>query len=142
MVCSLFGNGDAPENIKPIVYDAIVELIENHNIDTFFIGNNGNFDKITKAILTQLTKLYPHIKFTVCLAYIPKDKDADFSNTIYPEGLESVPKRFAIIRRNQWMIEQSQYVIIYMRYTCSNTAKIAEIAEKKRKNVIYLDMTL
>lgn len=142
MVCSLFGNSDASNSIKPLVYDAIINLIKNEKVDTFLIGNNGNFDRITKAILTELYDTYPHIKITVCLAYLPTNQDADLTFTVYPEGLESVPKRFAIIRRNQWMIEQSQFVVIYMKHTCSNTAKIAEIAETKNKRMIYLDMTL
>jgi hypothetical protein len=53
------------------------------------------------------------------LAYLPTGADKTGGDgrfpTLYPEGLEFVPRRFAITRRNRWMVEQSDYVIAYVQ---------------------------
>ena len=59
-------------------------------------------------------------------------------NTIYPEGIESVPKRFAISWRNKWMLTESEYVVAYVKHSWGGAAKYYEMAEKKGKNVINL----
>ena len=54
-------------------------------------------------------------------------------------GHRSVPKRFAIIFRNKWMIKQSDYVITYVtEQLASGTAKFKELAERQGKNIINL----
>jgi len=65
--------------------------------------------------LEDLFQKYP-ITYSVVLAYLPTEKNKydNLTNTIYPEGLETVPKRFAISWRNKWMIEQSDIVVTYV----------------------------
>ncbi|MCQ2440539.1 MAG: hypothetical protein MJ076_01410 [Clostridia bacterium] len=62
----------------------------------------------------------------------------DYSDTIYPDGLEKVPRKFAIDRRNRMMIDWSNIVIIYVCYPFGGSAKFREIAEKKGKEIINL----
>lgn len=42
--CTFFGHKDTPTQIKPLLKAVLVDLIENKNVDTFYIGNQGNFD--------------------------------------------------------------------------------------------------
>ena len=44
------------------------------------------------------------------------DTDISDIETIYPEGLEYTPRRFAISKRTQWMVQQSDYVIAYVEH--------------------------
>lgn len=62
------------------------------------------------SCLKQLRKEYPHIRVSVVIAYLPTEKRQyeDMSNTMYPE-IEGHPK-FAIERRNRWMIAASDYI--------------------------------
>ena len=63
----------------------------------------------------------------------------EYSDTILFEGFENVPKRFAIDRRNRWMIDQSDYVVTYVTHDIgSGAAKFRSIAEKNDKNMINL----
>lgn len=91
--CTLFGHRECPEEIRPIFTEVLVDLIENHNVDLFYVGNQGRFDTIVRGVLQKLQRKYPHIDYAVVLAYIPekKSKYEDFSDTIVPEGIESVP---------------------------------------------------
>ena len=44
MICTFFGHKDTPQNILPVLRTVIIDLIQNKNVDLFYVGNNGNFD--------------------------------------------------------------------------------------------------
>ena len=92
--------------------------------------------------LEGLSKRYP-ISFAIALAYMPGAKDEYYEekHTILPEGIETAPRRFAISRRNKWMVEQADYVVTYVRNTIgSGAAQYKELAEKKGKKVINISL--
>jgi hypothetical protein len=62
----------------------------------------------------------------------------DYSDTVFPEGLEKIPPRFAISKRNRWMIEHSDYVVTYVRHSFGGAAQFKALAEKKGKKAIEL----
>ncbi len=68
------------------------------------VGNNGDFDSMVIRALKNLSGQYDNIRFTVVLAYLPKDNH-DYE-IIYPEGLENVPPRYAVLRRNDWIVKK------------------------------------
>ncbi len=138
--CTFFGHRDTPQNIYDNIYSSIKCLIEAKDVDTFYVGNNGNFDKMVKRALEELYETHPKIKINVVLAYIPviKDKYEDYAHTIYPDNSENIPKRFAISERNMWMLKKSDYVLTYITHSYGGAAKFAEIARKKNKQVVNL----
>ena len=140
-VCTFFGHKDTPQSIRPILNDTLTELIEKHGVDTFYVGYQGGFDSMVRKELKNLTEKYSHIKYSVVLAYLPKKRDevdiADYSDTVYPDGLEVVPPRFVIDKRNLMMIEWSDIVVTYVCRS-GGAAKFKEIAEKKGKQIINL----
>ena len=115
MICTFFGHRDTPQEIELYLKPILIDLIENKNINTFYVGNQGNFDKIVRKTLHQLKTDYPYINYTIVLAYL-SPKIEDFTNTIFPEGLEQVPPKYAISKRNYWMIQNSDYVICYVKH--------------------------
>ena len=139
MTVTFFGHSDTPECVRDILRIALIDLIINHDSKTFYVGNHGNFDKMAKSILNELSVIYPHITYAVVLAYMPsKNNNDDLSPTIYPEGLETVPQRFAICKRNEWMINHSDVVITYVNRNFGGAAKYKKYAERKNKTVINL----
>lgn len=135
--CTLFGHRECPEEIRPIFTEVLVDLIENHNVDLFYVGNQGRFDTIVRGVLQKLQRKYPHIDYAVVLAYIPekKSKYEDFSDTIVPEGIESVPPRFAISWRNNWMLKHSDYIVTYVTHDWGGAYKYAQEAIRQSKHV-------
>lgn len=136
---TFFGHKDTPKETEPTLRSTLIDMIENKNADVFYVGNNGNFDIMVRRQLEELSHIYP-ITYSVVLAYLPteKNKHDDLSNTIYPEGLEEVPKRFAISRRNKWMIQKSHIVVTYVTHSFGGAAQFKEIAEKQGKVIIEL----
>ena len=141
MTCTFFGSRDTNINkIEVPLLKTLVNLIENDKVDTFYVGNQGNFDYAVQKQLNKLQKFYPHIKYSIALAYLPKEKSdfhkIDFSNSFLPEGVEKGPIKFAIDRRNRWLINNSDYVVTCVHSPIGGAAKYKALAEKKGKIVI------
>lgn len=142
MTCTFFGHRNVSEEIEPTLRSTLIDLIENHDVDMFYVGNQGSFDSMVRRVLKDYSKAYP-IKYYVVLAYMPekinKFESNEYSDTILFEGFETVPRRFAIDRRNRWMINQSDYVITYVTHDIgSGAAKFKDMAERCGKNVINI----
>lgn len=141
MSCTFFGHRDAPNKIEPMLRSVLIDLIKNNNVRNFFVGNQGNFDHMVKRTLIDLKEVYP-IEYAVVLAYLPNKKNNAFKDssdcTIIPDKIEMVPQKFAICYRNKWMIEQSDYVVTYVKYSIGGASQFKELAEKKKKTVINL----
>ena len=138
MVCTFFGHKNAPDDIKPKLYNLLCDLIENQQADLFYVGNQGHFDSLVKSVLISLKEKYPHIRYYVVLAYLPQNSEKDYSDTIYPDGLESAPPKYAISRRNHWLIKSSDTVITYVLHSFGGAAQFKELAQRKHKQVINL----
>ncbi len=115
LICTFFGHRDCSEKIIPQIYDAIEQIIVKSGCRVFYVGNHGNFDRFVSKVLEDLKKIYD-IKVYIVLAYVPTNKDLCYKHdTIVPDGIERVPKRFAIIYRNRWMVEKSDVVLTYVK---------------------------
>ncbi len=137
-VCTFFGHRDCPETVKASLRNAIIELITVRSVDAFYVGNQGQFDFFVKCVLRELVQQYPHIHYTVVLAYLPGSHNSgDYSDTMFPEGLETVHPRYAISRRNDWMLDRADYVIAYVTHSWGGAAKYVAKATRQRKTVIF-----
>ena len=134
-----FCHKDTPKEIEPTLRTTLVDLIENHGATEFYVGNNGNFDTMVRRQLEDLSRIYP-ITYSVVLAYLPTKKSEydDYTNTILPEGIETVHKRFAISYRNKWMTQQSDVVVTYVTRTYGGAWQFKALAERQGKTVIEL----
>ena len=53
-----------------------------------------------------------------------------------PPGMETVPKRAAIVRANRYMVDHSDYLIAYAWHPASNARELVEYAQKREKQGI------
>ena len=139
MTVTFFGHKDTPKEIEPTLRTTLVDLIENHGATEFYVGNNGNFDTMVRRQLENLSQTYP-ITYSVVLAYLPTKKSEydDYTNTILPEGIETVPKRFAISYRNKWMVDQADIVVTYVTHSFGGATQFKDMAERHGNTVIEL----
>ncbi len=138
--CTFFGHRDCPETINPKLHSTIIDLIEHHDVDMFYVGNQGQFDAMVRSALKKLKQEYPHIDYAVVLAYMPgkPTEYEDYSDTIFPEGLETVHPRYAISYRNTWMLTHSDYIITYVIRPCGGAVGFAKKAARLNKIVLNL----
>ena len=141
--CTFFGHKEC-EIDNPIdkLLPVLANLIMNKGVDTFYVGNQGDFDKTVLIVLRRFQTYFTHIKFSVVLAYHPFVKPySDFlkaEETVFPEELENIHSRFAISKRNEWMISKSDYAVVFVKRPVGGAAKYKELAEKKGLTVINL----
>ena len=138
--CTFFGHRECPGAIKVRLRETLNDLITNHDVDMFYVGNQGRFDAIVRSILRELKKEYTQINYAVVLAYMPGKQTEydDYSDTMLPEGMESVHPRYALVWRNNWMLRQSDYVVTYITHSWGGAAQFAEKAKRQKKIVINL----
>lgn len=137
MICSFFGHRDSTEDIYWFVLRISELLIEKFSVDTFYIGDNGKFDRMAFLAMTGLQKKYRQISYQVVTAYMPRNthrfKDVNSLILTYPEGFEYLPKAVAIPRRNKWMVDKSDIVIGYVKYPFGGAATAYNYANKQKK---------
>lgn len=141
MVCTFFGHSDCYGLDTNILRSAIEDLIRK-GVDTFYVGTHGRFDSHVFGALLELEKFYPHISVSVVLAYLPVERsayDPYGGHEIYPE-IEEGPQRFAIERRNKWMIKQAKngYCVCFVNRTWGGAYKFAKRAKAQGLTVVNL----
>ncbi len=137
MVCTFFGHRDAEKEIRPILKEVLIDLIENKNVNRFYVGNYGKFDFMAEKILSELKQIY-EIEYYVVLAYIPKrDEYKNYSNTVYFDEINTKPYKSRIIESNKLMLAKSDYVVTYVKHF-GNARDFKELAESQGKIVINL----
>ncbi len=142
MTVTFFGHSNAPQDIMPKLEEVLIDLIENKNATKFYVGNHGNFDSMVKNTLKKLKQRYAYIDYAVVLAYIPiKRNELDhkfYSDTIIADGIENTPPKYAIVKRNRWMLDNSDTVVTYVKYIVGGAVQFKTLAEKKGKIVINI----
>ena len=138
--CCFFGHREVTHNIRPKLTAIIEKLIAEEGVTEFYVGNQGQFDSMVYSVLKELKAKYPQIRYTVVLAYMPDEhiKELYGEDTLYPDGLETVPKRFAISKRNDWMIQQSGIAVCYVYKITGGAAKFREKCVKKGLRVTQI----
>ena len=137
--CTFFGHRDCPDSVYPKLLSAIDSLILSNGVDRFYVGHQGHFDALALKALRELKKQHPEITYHVVLAYLPQRQlPYDPEETIYPEGLETVPPRFALSRRNDWMLASAEYVITYA-IAAGGALSAKKNAMRKNRTIIGLE---
>ena len=140
---TFFGHREGPSSIKEKLHEEMERLISHHRVNTFYVGTQGNFDRMAYAALVELRKRYQHIKIYRVLAYMPKLSDVAkdrsvLDDTFLPEGIEKVHPRYAIPHRNNWKIDHSDYVIAYITHTFGGAYQAVKKKKKKGKITIQI----
>ena len=100
---------------------------------TFYLGGYGAFDGLAAAAVRKQKETYPHIELILVLAYLDREIDASrYDSTTYPP-LEKVPPRYAIVRRNEWMVRESDVVISGVTHGWGRAAKTLDYARHRQK---------
>ncbi len=137
--CSFFGHSVCPESIQPKLKTVIENLINNHNVKDFLLGDHEKFDVLVLKTIKELSSVYD-IKYKVVLSYMPQSYSyfGTDSNSVYMEEMASVHKKFAIEFRNNYLVKNCDYFITYITHSYGGAAKFAKKAQSKNKVVINL----
>ena len=133
--CFFMGNRHTPSSIKDQLAEVVEKHITEYGVNTFTVGHYGGFDSMVKEVLRELKKRYTHIELYLLAPYALTQKreiPEGFNGSFYPEGLEAVPMRYAIVQANRYMVQNSDYLISYCHHI-GNTRNIVEYAKRREK---------
>lgn len=109
----------------------------------FYVGGYGKFDDFALKTVLNYKKTYSNAKVYFITPYLYKgySKTEYFKNTvdgiIFPE-IEKVPPKYAIIKRNEWMIDKADLVIAFVKFSWGGARRTLDYAKKKKKKIINL----
>lgn len=138
--CFLFGHADAPDTIMPRLEQA-VEKCYGEGVANFYVGNRGRFDILAASAVKRAKHRHAEIKLYLVLSYHPGERPVElqdgFDGAYYPP-LSNVPRRYAVVRGNRYMIDTSDYLICYV-CQIGNTRKLLEYAQRRHKKGIPIE---
>ena len=116
-----------------------------YGVTEFIVGHYGGFDHLAASAVKEAKRFYPEVRLTLLLPYHPAEQPIPtpngFNGTFYPPGMESVPRKAAIIRANRYVVDHVDYLIAYAWHPASNARDLVEYARTKasqRKLQIFL----
>lgn len=128
--------------VKEMVKDQIRNNIIDNNLVTCYLGGYGNFDEICARACRELKQEYGTIEIVYVTPYISLSEQTKikemqgcglFDTSIYPP-IENVPPRFAILKRNEWMMTNADLIIAYVNHNYGGAYKSLQVEnERKRK---------
>lgn len=145
--CFFIGHREAPDSILEQLQTAVEKHIVEYGVTDFVVGQYGAFDRLAAAAVKNAKKRHPLITLSLLLPYHPYDRPVPippgFDATFYPPGMERIPKRLAIIKANQYMVDNSDFLIAYVWHPASNARNLLGYARKRKINIENLaDYTL
>lgn len=132
----------------------VKEMVKEHirnNITEFesvicYLGGYGDFDKICACACRELKEEYAGIELVYVTPYIrlseqvkiKEMQSSGFCDTsIYPT-IENVPPRFAIARRNEWMMANADIIIAFVNRGYGGAYKSLQAAKRRNKKIINI----
>ena len=109
----------------------------------FYLGGYGDFDSLCLRTLRELKTDFPNIELLFITPYLDKNYSKlelakyYYDDVIFPP-IENVPRKFAILKRNEWMVDSADLVISYVKYSWGGAVKTVEYAKRKKKQIINL----
>lgn len=117
--------------LRAVLCDLIAE-----GADTFYLGDYGHFDICAAKTVRELKSAYPHIRSVLVIPYLNREYDKDLYDEILFPPLEDVPPRFAISKRNEWMVGQADTVVSGVWRNRGGAYLTLLYAKRRKKRII------
>lgn len=142
--CFFIGHRDADERLLPCLTDMAKRLVTHCGVTRFYAGGYGNFDRLSGKAVIALKNSFPDIRLFLVIPYHPAERPVltprGYDGTHYPQGMESVPRKFAIVRANRRMIDECDYLVAFVWHPASNAREFLEYARRReKKGLIHVE---
>ncbi len=138
--CSFAGHRDVyDKEVLVKIRNVAEKLIVEDNVTEFLVGNYGRFDRYCATVVQELKKIYKNISLTLVLPFFINDIN-EYKN-VYKDNYDSIviadippntPKRFSIIKANEYIIGQSDFLICYVEFMYGGAFRTYEFAKRKK----------
>lgn len=135
--CFFIGHRDISHTLFPQLCEEVERHIIEFGVTEFVVGNYGGFDHMAARAVIAAKECHPEIILSMLIPYHPAERPIEvppgFDSTFYPPGMETVPRKLAIVRANRYMIDHVDYLIAYVWHPASNARNLLEYAQKRQR---------
>ena len=145
MIITFFGHSsyEYSANEEEKLLHMIENISHNDRVD-FYLGGYGKFDALAEKCAKKYKEKHMGSKVIFITPYLNSRLDdrkeyiaKNYDEIVFPE-LESVPPKYAILKRNEWMIKMADYVFFYVMTHYGGSYKAMIFAAKH--NVPYTNL--
>lgn len=147
MIITFVGHSNISDGRRLLekIKNTIEENIKDSEFVTFYCGGYGDFDNLCAKACRSIKKTHKGCELVFVTPYITESQQEKieyftkmnlYDFCVYPP-LEKVPLRFAIIKRNEWMVREADLIIAYVNKS-GGAYKTLEYARKRKKQIINL----
>lgn len=147
-ICAFFGHRDTPmsSNIENHLTEFVRDLINYHKVDEFWLCEQGTFDCLARLVMKELKKEFNWINLCIFPAYYPNNAKMDWIedndyDMMYPDEVAKTPPQVAILRRNDYIAKNADYIICYIKHNSGGAYTAVKRAAKNGKKIINIANT-
>lgn len=147
LCCTFAGHRSIVGRIDDIVYNCILDLVVNKNVSCFYVGNNGDFDKLCAQIVRRIKREFKEKNIKLYLV-VPKMSTTISNNREYyeemydeviiPSESDAAHYKAMITIRNKWMVENSDYIVTYIKTEYGGAYNTYKYAQKQ--DIVIIDL--
>ncbi len=136
----------SPNEVKAQVKNALRHFFSTATAISCYLGGRGAFDELCAGACKELKEEYPNIELVYVMPYLSIAEQEKFKqqkaygtydSTVYPP-IESTPPKFAILKRNKWMMANADVVIAFVNRRYGGAYQALQVAIRKKKQVVNL----
>ena len=126
------------QHLKEVIRNLIAQ-----GVNEFWLCEQGTFDCLARLVLKELKKEFKGISLCLLPAYHLTDAKMDWIDEqdydlIYPDEVANAPAQVAILRRNDYIAKNADYIVCYITHNSGGAYKAVEKAKKHNKKIINL----
>lgn len=127
------------DSVRDTLKEIITDLIEKENVKEFWVGRYGQFDNCCTGVVRELKTVYPDIRLELIIPYLTKAIELDieqlrknYNSILISDIPENTPKKFKILKTNEYMVNNSDFIVCYVDHSWGGAVKTLEYARKKK----------
>ena len=125
------------------IHDNVIKLLDEKEFVEFYIGRNGEFDIMVASVIKGIQRdrgTYNNCLILV-LPYDVADMDSYeeyYNEVMIPRELYKVHYKAAIEKRNEWIIDNTDLMIMHVTMEEGNSAKCLKKAQGIGRKIINI----
>lgn len=146
MVVTFCGHSQFPKSTEyeQRLLHFLQEKVGNQSTE-MYLGGYGEFDSFAYDCCKKYKETHPNVSLVFVTPYLTVDYQRNhlqyqktrYDSILYPK-IEDRPLRYAITYRNQYMVENADYVVAYISHDWGRAYKTYQYAKRNGKEIFNL----
>lgn len=143
--CTFAGHRHIWLPIRSELREKIEAVIDEHGVRHFYVGDNGDFDRMCAETIHEIKKSRDNLTLTLVLPSMMQRVNNlgayyayDYDDVLIPDISDRERSKHAITLRNRWMIDHSAFVISHLRNGYGLAWNMTRYALSQEKQIVFV----